>query len=152
MGAFAGQACRPAPQAGSHGTDGRDRRVQRSRDHNTQSHGSLKPDPQQRRQTVDFSQIRSGVVRQDRSITSEWSWPAPPRMPQTYQAYYENGVLTWLGGRQPEGPARLVVTVEEVGAEGPLRRQPSPRVAGKGQTLGDLIQPIVEDQDWGDKN
>jgi len=69
-----------------------------------------------------------------------------------HQAYYENGVLTWLGGRQPIGPARLLLTVKEDGVVGPIRRLPSPRVAGKGRTLGDLIQPIAEEKDWGDKN
>ncbi|MCU0807988.1 MAG: hypothetical protein MUC53_08640 [Candidatus Contendobacter sp.] len=28
------------------------------------------------------------------------------------------------------------------------RRQPHPEIAGKGQTLGDLVAPIVDDNDW----
>jgi len=28
------------------------------------------------------------------------------------------------------------------------RRQPHPDIAGKGQTLGDLIAPIVDETDW----
>ena len=28
------------------------------------------------------------------------------------------------------------------------RRQPHPDIAGKGQTLGDLVAPIVDENDW----
>ena len=42
----------------------------------------------------------------------------------------------------------IVLTVDESPAEGPTRREPSPAIAGKGKTLGDLISPIVATEDW----
>lgn len=29
-----------------------------------------------------------------------------------------------------------------------VKRRPSPRIAGKGKTLGNLIDPIVDESDW----
>ncbi len=29
------------------------------------------------------------------------------------------------------------------------KRRPHPNIAGKGQTLGDLVNPIVDEADWG---
>ena len=42
----------------------------------------------------------------------------------------------------------IALTVEDDTPEVPKRRQPHPAIAGKGQTLGDLVGPIVEDSDW----
>lgn len=30
----------------------------------------------------------------------------------------------------------------------PAKRHPAPNIAGKGKTLGDLIAPIVPEEDW----
>ena len=30
----------------------------------------------------------------------------------------------------------------------PIKRRPSPVIAGQGKTLGDLIAPIVSEEDW----
>jgi hypothetical protein len=69
--------------------------------------------------------------------------------PQTFEAIYADGVLTWVGGRQPRGPARLKVTVMEPEAgAGAIKRRPSPRIAGRGKTTGDLIEPLVHEQEW----
>jgi hypothetical protein len=38
---------------------------------------------------------------------------------------------------EPETGARLI------------KRGPSPRIAGHGKTIGDLIEPVVHEQDWG---
>lgn len=73
-------------------------------------------------------------------------------MPQSYEAYYANGMITWLGEHHPKGPARLKVTVVEEGSNPAGRRHPSARIAGKGQTHGDLIAPIADEQDWDDLN
>ena len=69
-------------------------------------------------------------------------------MPQSYEAYYANGILTWLGAQHPKGPARLKVTVVEEGSNPSGRRHPSVRIAGKGETRGDLIEPIADEKDW----
>ncbi len=41
---------------------------------------------------------------------------------------------------------------EKAGDEGvakpPVRRRPSPMIAGKGRTLGDIVGPIVDPADW----
>jgi hypothetical protein len=45
----------------------------------------------------------------------------------------------------------LTVDEDEVGATDqvpPKRRRPHPDVAGKGQILGDLVSPVVDDADW----
>ena len=69
-------------------------------------------------------------------------------MQQSYEAYYANGVLTWLGKHHPIGPARVKVTLVEEGISPAGRRHPSPRIAGKGETRGELIEPIAEELDW----
>jgi hypothetical protein len=42
----------------------------------------------------------------------------------------------------------IAFTVDEAQPSPPKRRRPHPEIAGKGQTLGDLINPIVDDADW----
>jgi len=42
----------------------------------------------------------------------------------------------------------IALTVDEAPPVAPTRRQPSPAIAGKGKTLGDLIGPIVDAEDW----
>jgi hypothetical protein len=45
----------------------------------------------------------------------------------------------------------IVRTVDELAAEttsGVRRRRPDPEIAGKGRTLGDLVSPIVSEEDW----
>lgn len=42
----------------------------------------------------------------------------------------------------------IALTTEEEAPTKPKRRFPHPAIAGKGQTLGDLVGPIVEDSDW----
>jgi hypothetical protein len=54
-------------------------------------------------------------------------------MPQSYEAYYANAVLTLQGEHQLKGPARVKVTVVEEGSRSAGRRHLSPRNAGKGE-------------------
>jgi hypothetical protein len=48
--------------------------------------------------------------------------------------------------------ARLEATFRVVGngdlGDHDRRRRPSPRIAGKGRILGDLIRPVIEADDW----
>jgi len=70
---------------------------------------------------------------------------------QTYEALYADGVLSWVGGQHPIGPVRLKVTVMEPTTEtgvGAIKRFPSPLIAGRGKTIGDLIEPLVREQEW----
>ena len=42
----------------------------------------------------------------------------------------------------------IALTVDEDLPSATTRRKPSPAIAGKGRTLGDLIAPIVDEADW----
>jgi hypothetical protein len=71
--------------------------------------------------------------------------------PQTFEALYADGVLSWVGGRHPIGHVRLKVTVMEPKTEagvGAIKPFPSPRFPGHGKTIGDLIEPLVREQEW----
>ena len=66
-----------------------------------------------------------------------------------YEALYENGQIKWLTEKPPFNSARIKISIiEEIQTPPQKRRQPSPLIAGKGKTLGDLVHPIVNDQDW----
>lgn len=51
-----------------------------------------------------------------------------------------------------EGAGSFSRLREKAGDEGvaapPARRRPSPMIAGKGRTLGDIVGPIVDPSDW----
>jgi hypothetical protein len=64
-----------------------------------------------------------------------------------YEALYENGQITWLRGEPPLKSARIMVSIlEDVPPQ--KRRQPSPLIAGKGKTSGDLVSSFLDVQDW----
>ncbi len=42
----------------------------------------------------------------------------------------------------------IALTVDEDPAPAMQHRQPSPAIFGKGKTLGDLISPVVDPEDW----
>ena len=42
----------------------------------------------------------------------------------------------------------IAITMDEEPAATQTIRKPSPSLAGKGQTLGDLVSPIVDPEDW----
>jgi hypothetical protein len=74
-------------------------------------------------------------------------------MLKSYEAIYENGQVKWLGESPMVQSARLIVTVlEETGvesAEKPLKRRVFPaNMAGKVEILGDIVSPIVDEEDW----
>ena len=79
-------------------------------------------------------------------------------MLKSYEAIYENGQVKWLGEQPTVPSARLIVTVLEdsdslVHSEPqvqdiPRRRFPPASIAGKGRTLGDIVSPIVDEEDW----
>jgi hypothetical protein len=74
-------------------------------------------------------------------------------MLKTYEAIYENGQVKWLDEPPAVQSARLIVTVlEENGQKEPekpvKRRFPPSSIAGKGKTLGDIVSPIVDEEDW----
>jgi hypothetical protein len=74
-------------------------------------------------------------------------------MLKSYEAIYENGQVKWLGEQPTVRSARLIVTVLEEGglveAEQPIKRRTFPtHMAGKVEILGDIVSPIVDEEDW----
>jgi hypothetical protein len=69
-------------------------------------------------------------------------------MLKSYEAIYENGQVKWLGEQPVVQSARLIVTVLEETKLPVKRRFPPDSIAGKGKTLGDIVSPIVDEEDW----
>ncbi|MCM1983948.1 hypothetical protein [Lyngbya confervoides] len=71
-------------------------------------------------------------------------------MLKSYEAIYKNGQFEWLHEEPAERSARVIVTVLEViDPEQPIRRRvPPASIAGKAQILGDIVSPIVDEEDW----
>lgn len=69
-------------------------------------------------------------------------------MLKSYEAKIENGQLKWLTNEPKPSYARVIVTIVEDSTRSPKRRVPPPSIAGKGKTLGDIVKPIVSEQDW----
>jgi hypothetical protein len=69
-------------------------------------------------------------------------------MLKTYEAIYENGQVKWLGEQPSVESARLIVTVLEEKTSSVKRRFPPASIAGRGKTLGDIVSPIVDEEDW----
>jgi hypothetical protein len=70
-------------------------------------------------------------------------------MLKSYKAIYEDGEVKWLDDKPTEQSARLIVTVlEETSPPTVKRRSPPASIAGKGKTLGDIVSPIVDEEDW----
>jgi hypothetical protein len=73
-------------------------------------------------------------------------------MLQSYQALYDHGRLTWLTDKPSVEEAHVIVTLLS-SEEAPVlkaKRQPSPRIAGRGKILGDIIAPAAPIEDWED--
>ncbi|BAZ40213.1 hypothetical protein NIES4101_61740 [Calothrix sp. NIES-4101] len=69
-------------------------------------------------------------------------------MLQSYEAIIENGQIQWLTDAPKVSKARVIVTILPDTAPQVSRRVPASSIAGKGKTLGDLVSPIISEQDW----
>lgn len=69
-------------------------------------------------------------------------------MLRSYEAMIEDGKIKWLGSEPEISKARVIVTILSDEQPRALRRTPPSSIAGKGKTLGDLVSPIVEEEDW----
>jgi hypothetical protein len=69
-------------------------------------------------------------------------------MLKSYEAIYQNGQVTWLAGNPHIKVARVIVTILEETLPSVKRRRPPTSIAGKGKTIGDIISPIVNDEEW----
>jgi hypothetical protein len=68
-------------------------------------------------------------------------------MPKSYEAIYENGQVTWLAEQPQATPARIIVTILEENPPRVKRRTPPASLAGKIKIMGDIVSPIVDEQD-----
>lgn len=69
-------------------------------------------------------------------------------MLKSYEAIIENGQVKWLNDEPKISKARVIVTILSDTTQQGLRRTPPDAIAGKGKTLGDLVSPMIEEQDW----
>jgi hypothetical protein len=69
-------------------------------------------------------------------------------MLKSYEAIYENGQVKWLSDAAPVTSARVIVTVLEETVPPVKRRIHAAVIASKARILGDLVSPIVDEQDW----
>ena len=69
-------------------------------------------------------------------------------MLKSYEAIYENGQIKWLSEQPEITSARIIVTILEETKSQIKRRFPIPDMAGKVKILGDIVSPIVDEEDW----
>jgi hypothetical protein len=69
-------------------------------------------------------------------------------MLKSYEAIYENGQVQWLEEKPEISHARLIVTVLDEVPTSPKRRSPPADLVGKVTILGDIVNPIVDEEDW----
>ena len=70
-------------------------------------------------------------------------------MLRSYEAILDHDRVCWQGDLPDVSQARVIVTIlEPTAVLTAQRRQPSPAIAGQGRTLGDLVEPIVDETDW----
>lgn len=69
-------------------------------------------------------------------------------MLKSYEAIYEDGQVKWVTEKPGVKFARIIVTVLDEIESHKQRRIAPDAIAGKGKTLGDLVSPIVDLEDW----
>ena len=69
-------------------------------------------------------------------------------MLKSYEAVYEQGRLKWLDGQPDIDSARVIVTILVQNGVKAKRRSPPASMAGKVKILGDIVAPLVDDEDW----
>jgi hypothetical protein len=70
-------------------------------------------------------------------------------MLKSYEATLDHGKLQWLGEPPDVVKARIIVTVLEDQSLAPPSAQKGAGIdRRKRKTLGDIIEPIVQEKDW----
>lgn len=71
-------------------------------------------------------------------------------MLNSYEAIYDQGLIQWIDQPPPLEKAHVIVTVLPAAnePERPVLRRPSPLIAGKGLIVGDIMSPVVPEEDW----
>lgn len=70
-------------------------------------------------------------------------------MLKSYEVTIEGDQIKWLGEKPKVKMTRAIIVIEEESSptSTPKRRTPA-HLIGKGKTLGDLVSPMVELEDW----
>ena len=70
--------------------------------------------------------------------------------PATSATLWGSKLLAGVNKNRPPrvSKARVIVTILGDIEPQVLRRTPAADIAGKGKTLGDLVSPMIEEQDW----
>ncbi|MEA5487201.1 MULTISPECIES: hypothetical protein [Pseudanabaena] len=70
-------------------------------------------------------------------------------MLKSYEVAIEGDRITWLGEKPNFQTTRAIIVIAEENKVTQIkRRSPSKAIAGKGRTLGDIVSPIVDEEDW----
>lgn len=69
-------------------------------------------------------------------------------MLKSYEAIYENGHIKWLAEQPQVNTACVIITFIEDTLLSKKRRTAPASIVGKGKTLGDILSPIVDKEDW----
>ncbi|MEO5350317.1 MAG: hypothetical protein H7836_11810 [Magnetococcus sp. YQC-3] len=73
-------------------------------------------------------------------------------MLRSYEAILDHGKVEWLSGPPPGEYLRVVVVVEQPGSVAPApprkRRIPPPELKDSVKCLGDLLEPVISEEEW----
>ena len=69
-------------------------------------------------------------------------------MLKSYGTIVEDGQVTWTLDHPMVQSARVIVTIVEELLPRSKRRTASPMISGLGKTIGDVVSPIVDEEDW----
>jgi hypothetical protein len=67
---------------------------------------------------------------------------------KTYEAVLNHDQIQWLHESPNIENARIIITIIEEFKPHANKRRPPISVAGKAKTLGDIISPITDENDW----
>ncbi len=67
---------------------------------------------------------------------------------KSYEAVYRKGHLHWLHEQPPIDSAPVIVTILTEHPDSAKRRSPPAALAGKVDIFGDVVSPIVDEEDW----
>lgn len=66
-------------------------------------------------------------------------------MLKSYEATLDHGQVKWLGEQPNIESARVIVTIlKEINLQ--VRRKPPRSIAGKGKTLGDIVNVMIDEE------
>lgn len=70
-------------------------------------------------------------------------------MLKSYQVQIEGNRIQWLGEKPKTEVIPGIIVIPEERAEIPQPKPTTPtHLRGKGRTLGDIVSPIVDEEDW----